>query len=192
MHKIINAKSILPESYSKYNDTIQSVDSLFQINEIRNLNLQQFILPNNELIPLEHLRFDMSRYNLFVVDEKLSTLGNFTLPFSCFPQNILLTKDTLKQMLNYPSLIVKKNSSFRQSPDMQFAYIAKVFRYEQQEKIFKFWYVGSIEIKQKLLNLYPTMFGIIDSGQTNELDECCMRIKSLNLIKILNLEVDNV
>jgi len=189
MHEIITTQKVVPENTSRLNGQVQNADTIYNFESIGTLNLQQFILASNDLIPLEHLNFDMSKYNLFVVDEEIKTTGTFSLPDDAFPIDFHLTKKAIKKLLMYPSLIVKKNDYFRHTTDNNHAYIAKVYNYEHHRKEIKFWYIASIQLKQELLNHHPSMFDIKDSGQTNELDKCCVKIKEVNIIKALKIEV---
>ena len=189
MHEIITTQTGVPENTSRLNGQVQNADTIYNFESIGTLNLQQFIIASSDLIPLEHLRFDTSKYNLFVVDEEIKTTGTFSLPDCAFPKDMHLTRTAMKQLLMYPSLITKKNDSFRQTSESHNAYIAKVYHYEHHGNSLKFWYIASIKLKQELINIHPGIFDIKDSGQTNELDKCCVKIKKVNIIKALGLEV---
>lgn len=153
-------------------------------------------LDATDKIPLDRLRFDTSKYNLFVINDSFSTNGTFTVSEDQWLNNSKhlipqgLTRDKLLEFTKYPALLVRVNEKHKIAKNGATAALCMVFEPEitNDKKAIKFKYIISRIFMAQDLNTNAYNFGILSSEQSNELDHGCWEIKEKDIIKLLGLE----
>lgn len=153
-------------------------------------------LDATDKLPVDRVRFDCSCYNLFVVNEPIKTNGSFTVHEDEWLKNSAdmipngLTKECLDRFAYFPSIIVRVNDYFRTATQGEKAALAVVFNPEvgSDAASIKFHYIIIHLFPAQILNEKENEFGILSSGQSNELDELCWEIKNKNVLHLLGLK----
>lgn len=153
-------------------------------------------LDATDKLPFDRVRFYSSCYNLFVINEPITTNGSFTVEEKSWLKNSAdkipngLTKQCLSRFVYYPAIIVKVNDYYRTASQGSKASLAIVFNPEvgSNGQTLKFHYIIIDQFAAQALNDREADFGILSSGQSNELDSVCWEIKDINVLHLLGLQ----
>lgn len=152
-------------------------------------------LDTTDKLPVERVRFDSSCYNLFVVNEPITTNGSFTVREEVWLKNSLdkipngLSKECLSRFIYYPAVLVRMNERHRVASADSTAAVALVFnpKVGSDRCSIRFNYIIIEQFSAQALNDNEEAFGIMTSGQSNEIDRLCWEIKDIDVLKLLGL-----
>lgn len=153
-------------------------------------------LDATDKLPFDRVRFDSSCYNLFAINEPITTNGSFTVEEKYWLKNSAdkipngLTKQCLSRFVYYPAIIVKVNYYYRTASQSSKASLAIVFNPEvgNNGQTLKFHYIIIDQFAAQVINDREADFGILSSGQSNELDSVCWEIKDIDVLHLLGLQ----